>query len=228
MNERCCMEEMSFCGALGIRRGATAIIGGGGKTSLMLQLAGELCAAGSVIICTSTHIWRPEGIAVLESAKKEEIAAALVRYGTVCIGEAEGEKLTAPGLPIEQLTDIADYVVVEADGSKGLPLKAHNASEPVIPQGAGVIYVVGADGIGKPIAEAAHRPELYAAALGVDVSHTVTPKDAAAMVDYGSTVLFNKAESQADIENGRAFAAAFCGRTVIASLRQGRVVEVIG
>ena len=63
--------------------------------------------------------------------------------------------------------------------------------------------------------------------LGADVSHVVTPEDAAAMVDYGETVLFNKAESLRDVENGRAFAKAFHGRTVIAALKQGRVIEVI-
>jgi hypothetical protein len=47
------------------------------------------------------------------------------------------------------------------------------------------------------------------------------------MVDYGDTVLFNKAESLRDVENGRAFAKAFHGRTVIAALKQGRVIEVI-
>ena len=97
----------------------------------------------------------------------------------------------------------------------------------MIPPGSKVIYVVGADGIGRPIREAAHRPELYARRLGADVSHVVTPKDAAAMVDYGDTVLFNKAERPKDVENGRAFAKAFHGRTVIAALKQGRVIEVI-
>ena len=69
--------------------------------------------------------------------------------------------------------------------------------------------------------------KLYARRLGTDVGHVVTPKDAAAMVDYGDTVLFNKAERPKDVENGRAFAKAFHGRTVIAALKQGRVIEVI-
>ncbi|MDD5809396.1 MAG: hypothetical protein PUD11_02750, partial [Clostridiales bacterium] len=71
------------------------------------------------------------------------------------------------------------------------------------------------------------RPELYARRLGADVGHAVTPKEAATMVDYGDTVLFNKAERPKDVENGRAFAKAFHGRTVIAALKQGRVIEVI-
>lgn len=222
------MKDVSFTEALGIAPGVTAIIGGGGKTSLMNRLAAELSAAGSrVIICTSTHIWRPADLPVLERASEADIAAALMEHGVICAGESEGEKLTAPELPIARLSGLAPYVIAEADGSKGLPLKAHGENEPVIPPGSRVIYVVGVDGIGKPIAEAAHRPELYARRLGVDLSHAVTPEDAAAMVDYGDTVLFNKAESPEDVEKGRAFARVFHGRTVIAALKRGRVIEVI-
>lgn len=222
------MKDVSFTEALGIAPGVTAIIGGGGKTSLMNRLAAELSAAGSrVIICTSTHIWRPADLPVLERASEADIAAALMEHGVICAGEREGEKLIAPELPIARLSGLAPYVIAEADGSKGLPLKAHGENEPVIPLGSRVIYVVGADGIGKPIAEAAHRPELYARRLGVGLSHAVTPEDAAAMVDYGDTVLFNKADSPEDVEKGRTFAKAFHGRTVIAALKRGRVIEVI-
>ena len=223
------MNDASFTGALGIAPGITAIIGGGGNTSLMNRLAAELSAAGSrVIICTSTHIWRPADMPVLENAAEADIAAALAEHGAVCVGEGVDGKLTAPKLPIARLAGLAPYVIAEADGSKGLPLKAHDKNEPAIPAGSKVIYVVGADGIGKPICEAAHRPELYAMRLGTDMSHAVTPEDAAAMVDYGDTVLFNKADRPKDVENGRAFARAFRGRTVIAALKQGRVIEVIG
>ena len=40
------MNDISFTEALGIVPGITAIIGGGGKTSLMNRLAAELPAAG--------------------------------------------------------------------------------------------------------------------------------------------------------------------------------------
>ena len=66
------MNDISFTEALGIVPGITAIIGGGGKTSLMNRLAAELSAAGSrVIICTSTHIWRPADLQGLENAADE-------------------------------------------------------------------------------------------------------------------------------------------------------------
>lgn len=218
---------MTFSQALDICPGVTAIIGGGGKTTLMLTLAKELKDKGSVIICTTTRIYPPKDMTVLLGADKEEISEELEKTNVVCVGEMYGEKLGPSDVPVAELVRLADYVIAEADGSKGLPLKAHNDCEPVIPEGAKVIYVVGADGIGRPIAEAAHRPELYAERLGVDISHIVTPKDAAKMVDYGDTVLFNKAESEEDIQNGKVFAESFNGTTVIASLNNSEVIEII-
>ena len=218
---------MTFAETLGIGPGVTALIGGGGKTSLMLTLAKELSSKGSIIICTTTRIYPPRDLQVLLGANKDMVSEALNRYGTVCVGEMYGEKLGPSNIEITKLARLADYVIVEADGSKGLPLKAHAQHEPVIPEGAKVIYVIGADGIGKPVAEAAHRPELYAEGLGKDATHIVTPEDAAKMVDCGDTVLFNKAESKEDIQNGERFAEHFKGTTIIASLKNSEIIDII-
>ncbi len=218
---------MTFSQALDIRPGITAIIGGGGKTTLMLTLAAELKERGSVLICTTTRIFPPEGTVTLIDPDRQSIADGLERHGVICVGRMYGEKIGPSDIPPEELALLADHVIAEADGAKGLPLKAHASHEPVIPDGAKVIYVIGADGIGKPIAEVCHRPELYAGSLGVDVNHIVTPEDAAKMVDHGETVLFNKADSHRDAENGRKFAAAFSGKTVIASLKNENIAEII-
>ncbi len=54
--------------------------------------------------------------------------------GSVCLGRPDEKgKLTAPALPVSQLQTLALWVLVEADGSKHLPLKAHAPHEPVIP-----------------------------------------------------------------------------------------------
>ena len=53
-------------------------------------------------------------------------------------------------------------LLVEADGSRRLPLKAHAPHEPVIPKEAGcVLCVVGARGFDRPIRKAVHRPEQF-------------------------------------------------------------------
>ena len=45
---------MKFCEALDVRPGVTAVIGSGGKSSLLRRLAAEL--PGTVLLCTTTHI----------------------------------------------------------------------------------------------------------------------------------------------------------------------------
>ena len=44
---------------LGVGRGVTAVMGSGGKTSLLYQLAEELRPCGTVLLATTTHIMRP-------------------------------------------------------------------------------------------------------------------------------------------------------------------------
>ena len=44
---------------LGVTKGVTAVIGSGGKTSLLYELAEELRSCGTVLLATTTHIMRP-------------------------------------------------------------------------------------------------------------------------------------------------------------------------
>ena len=141
---------MEIAPLLHVTRGVTALIGGGGKTTLLYTLAEELRRRGTVIVTTSTHIQRPEQYPVLPEGGKDAVAAALSENGVVCVaGRSPEGKLSAPALSFELLSELADFVLVEADGSKRLPLKAHAPHEPVIPACAGqTVYVVGADGFG--------------------------------------------------------------------------------
>ena len=71
----------------------------------------------------------------------------------------------------------ADVVLVEADGSKGMPLKYPHAAEPVIPDNADTILVVcGLNALGHPAREVCHRLELVTDCLGIDGDTLVTPK----------------------------------------------------
>ena len=117
---------MALAELLNIQRGLTAITGSGGKTTLLYTLTEELRKKGTVLLCTSTHIMRPTQYEVLERAGEAEISAALSAHGAVCVGEPSAEgKLGPPSLSFDALARLADYVLVEADGSRRLPLKAH-------------------------------------------------------------------------------------------------------
>lgn len=193
---------MQIAPLLNIGRGVTALIGGGGKTTLLYTLTEELRKKGTVLLCTSTHIMRPTQYEVLERASEAEVSAALSAHGAVCVGEPSAEgKLGPPSLPFDALARLADYVLVEADGSRRLPLKAHAPHEPVIPKEAGcVLCVVGARGFDRPIREAVHRPEQFCTLTGARLDEPASPALAArALAAEGFTqtiVLTGAAEKQ--------------------------------
>lgn len=162
---------------LGIQKGVTAVIGSGGKTSLLGKLCHEL--PGTVILCTSTRIFPFEDLPLVTEAVEN------LPFDKVCVGtHAEHGKLSAPVQSFEELSGLSDYVLVEADGSRGLPFKAHLSHEPVIPPCAvQIIQVVGTWALGKPISEAAHRPERFAELAGASVETAVTPELAAKVIN---------------------------------------------
>lgn len=220
---------MSLREALCIRPGVTAIIGGGGKTTLLLALARELAKRSRVILCATAKMYPPEGIRCLPPLPLSDIAAALLAERLVCVGELGPEgKLTLNVSAIPSLMMIADYVLCEADGSKGLPLKAHAPHEPVVPKEANnTILVIGIDGIGQPVIQAAHRPELYAELLGgAGLYHIVTAADAARVIKMEAlhtAVFINKAETPAQLALSRELAANLRCHAAAGSLQRGDI-----
>ena len=193
--------------SLAIQPGLTAIIGGGGKTTLLYALAREAARHARVIVCTTTHIFPPEHLPCLTDGSAESVRRALEKTRCVCVGtKNELGKFSAPKIPFSELLALAEYVFVEADGSKHRPLKAHADYEPVIPSEANqTILVLGVSGLGKPIREAAHRPELYAKKLGVTEDAIVKPALAARLLNLEALhtrVLVNQ------VENGKEMALA--------------------
>jgi probable selenium-dependent hydroxylase accessory protein YqeC len=184
---------------LKIDRGITSLIGGGGKTSLLYLLADELSRTGRVIVCTSTHIRIPARFPLV-AGNAESISSALRNHPVICAGTpCENGKLTAPLPSFDELSVLADYVLVEADGSRGLPMKAHAPHEPVIPPGTGdVILVVGSQGFGLPVFQACHRPERWADLARCGINDTVTPAREASVIlaeGLGTIVFINQIES---------------------------------
>ena len=158
------METVSgnLASALRIEPGITAIIGSGGKSTLLKTLGLELMrAGGGVLLCTTTHMFPVAGVPWDGSNRRLgaapwkpgaahvpgctcEACAGLAR-GSICqagVLDPETGKLSAPAEPLGELAQHFDYVLAEADGSKRLPLKAHAAWEPVIPAAtANVVWV---------------------------------------------------------------------------------------
>ena len=137
---------------------------------------------------------------------------------------SENGKFGPPELPVGTLARLADYVIVEADGAKRLPLKAHAAHEPVIPPEANqTILVVGASGFGRPMYETVHRAPLAAQALGVPEDTVVTPALWAQFLEHEhlhTRVLVNQADLPQGRELARRLAAGLCCPVCAAALQK--------
>ena len=114
-------------------------------------------------------------------------------------------------MALSDLARSADYLLVEADGAKGLPCKAHAPHEPVIPACASrVVCVVGIDGVGKPVSQTCHRPERFAQLAGASLDDVVTPEMIAAVLRAEAlhdVIVVNKVETAADRGAARRIAA---------------------
>lgn len=220
---------MKISQLLKIQKGITALIGGGGKTTLMYRLAQELSEVGTVIVCTSTKIIEPEGFEVITENSAKAVADALKGKRIVCVGtRIAGGKLSAPAIGFDRLRELADYVIVEADGAHRLPIKAHAAYEPVIPKEANqTILVIGADAFGQPIGQICHRAELFSAIADTEIQAAVTPGIVSRVIKgegYGDRLFINKVEDETAMANARALAALSELPTVAGSLRKERYV----
>ncbi len=217
--------------------GVTALVGGGGKTTLMLRLARALAKSGArVIVTTTTHIFPPDGINVTNPSSLEEAHKTLQRESLVCFAKpVERGKLSAPDLTFAQMEPLADYILTEADGSRRHSLKAPAEHEPVIPpQTRLVIAVAGLDGVGQLIRDAAFRPALYATLCGKSEEDVVTPRDIALVLSHPQgqrkglpdsarfAILLNKLDDEERTKTALAVAAEleqyYIERVVIASL----------
>ena len=216
---------MKLSAALRVQPGVTAIIGGGGKTTLMECLAAELSAQARVIVCTTTHIYPEQNMPCLVSPTEAEVEAELARTRCVCVGSvSESGKFSAPELPFRTLCAMADFVIVEADGAKRLPLKAHASHEPVVPPEANqTILVVGASGFGRPMRESVHRAPIAAQALGVDEDTVVSPELWAKFLNLEALhtrVLVNQAENEQEQKAAKTLAAGLSCPVCMAALQK--------
>ncbi len=203
------MSGETLSGAIGLAPGLlVAAVGGGGKTSLLRALGVECFAAGArpVILTTTTHIFAPvpSGETHLFLGEAGRLAAQISSHGPwtapITLARRRVGEADAPDAPherkmkrhqrmklkgfgseeIEALRRSEGVLLVEADGSRGLPIKAPGPEEPVIPSGTDIVLgVVGLDALGSPVDEDhVFRPGRFAELTGLA---TGAPIDAAAV-----------------------------------------------
>ena len=139
--------------------------------------------------------------------------------------DAEHHKLT--GIPTAWYAQLrADRILVEADGSRCLPLKYHRAFEPVVPPDAGlVIELAGLAALGRPAGEVLHGWR----EAGIDPVRTVDEALCAVLLERGlnaarseapKLVLLNQADTPALQVQGEALARLLEERGVEAYVTQ--------
>ena len=97
-----------------------------------------------------------------------------------------GKMKSLPKSVYEQVCAYADIVLVEADGSKGMPVKYPADHEPVIPDNVTEIHIVmGLRAIGHPIKDVCHRKELVVKCLEVTEDTLLTMEHLQKLTEEG-------------------------------------------
>ena len=171
-------------------RAVISVTGAGGKTSLIFAWARELAEEGKkVAITTTTHMHSPErmkqepvdlyaGITCVEalSDSTETISAidrALDKSGIALVfspSEDRPGRIAAPPDPVlEHLYGTADVTLIEADGSRRMPLKWPAPWEPAVPDRTDItVCVAGLSAVGKSTAETVYRADELPAGIARD------------------------------------------------------------
>lgn len=163
-----------------------SVVGSGGKTTLIKELAARFRKEGkTVFVTTTTHMFIEDGTLLTDDAEK--ILSALRKTGYVMAGLPEGEKMKALSQEtFDKVCVFADVVLVEADGAKRLPLKYPNGAEPVIPANTDEIIVVcGLNAVGQQAKDVCHRLGLVKACLGIDEHTVITPAHIQKLITEG-------------------------------------------
>ena len=162
-----------------------SIVGAGGKTTIMMQLAFEQKSLSKkVFVTTSTHIYEPiqygsvdeEVKAIIKKLRKDHLVIAGVRA-------SEG-KITAlkEDIYFEVLKE-ADVTFVESDGSRRFPAKVPSVKEPVIlEKTTDILIVMGLSSLGMTLKEGCHRCELAEEFLSKGGEDRLTEEDLVSII----------------------------------------------
>ena len=210
--------------------GVISLVGAGGKTSLMFRLAHELEKAGDrVLTTTTTKIYEPSA----------EQSGGLIVSGPVHTTLKEARILLKDHLHItaaaERLTDLGKlrgyapetiqriwnsrlfrWIIVEADGAAGRPLKVPADHEPVIPAcSSHILGMVGLNCVGRSLSQQwVFRHERFLQLSGLPESSEITESAIIAVLEHEKGIFkdapahamriafFNQADSTQNLAAG--------------------------
>ncbi|HBH13705.1 MAG: Uncharacterized protein XD91_0053 [Clostridiales bacterium 38_11] len=180
---------MDYINELNIDLNHKAIItvtGSGGKTTIISELAEQLVKMGrKVIITTTTHIYLPNfnnAVTILGATILAQLK--LQHQCLVFAGKYISEDNKLEGFSTEEITAIhknpnVDFIIVEGDGSKTLPIKGYECYEPVVPDMTDIlISIIGLNALGKTVNDkSVHRIEKFEKITGKTYGDIIEKED---------------------------------------------------
>jgi probable selenium-dependent hydroxylase accessory protein YqeC len=180
---------MDVIDALRADSGVVAVVGAGGKKTTLYALAARAARErGLRAVVTATVRIPIFDRAVERVVVTDEPIAALERTGTWPVGVVPGREGADRYRGYEPAVvddvaaaDVADVVLVKADGARTREFKAPGDREPRIPRGVDtVVPIASVHAVGKPLsADHVHRPERVAAIADRDRGDPIRPVDVA-------------------------------------------------
>jgi probable selenium-dependent hydroxylase accessory protein YqeC len=183
-------RDSVLTGALGLKKGEViSLTGAGGKTTLMFRLAKELFLKGKrVVTTTTTKILEPasgETVSLFINLDEEELKQFvhkhLDEYKHITIARERLESGKLKGVSSDLVNDFwssneIDYIIIEADGAAGRPVKAPREGEPVIPSSTTlVVAILGVDGVEREVnKENVFQAERVSRLTGIPIGKKMT------------------------------------------------------
>ncbi len=182
------MKQLKLTAVLALKNPVViSFFGGGGKTALIYKLAEELvCLGRKVLLTTTTKIFPFQDIPLftandpgspicnLQNHFKNNNLAV---YGRMINSDNKLEGINSDDICLIK-KQLPVVVLVEADGSKGRPIKGYSAHEPAIPACSDLnIAVIGADALDAAVTSASvHRPFEFAASVNASEGAIIDEK----------------------------------------------------
>jgi molybdenum cofactor cytidylyltransferase len=188
-----------------------ALTGSGGKSSALFRLGNEFLGGSSsksakntrfelsrVFLTTTTHLSQNQ----IRYADHHIIYKDIDAQGIKDLGNLKGkilvtgypvEKNRLGGVPLRWLDSLKIYadeysipILIEADGSRQLPLKAPGPKEPVVPDWVDIVAVfAGLSGLNQPLTEEwVFREELFSKLANISLGEIISPQALAKVLGH--------------------------------------------
>ena len=178
----------SLTECLEIQKGITSFVGGGGKSTIIKKISEEI--KNSVIITTTTHIYAPK----LYYNNVDDAKNAIKREHIITVGNNCGNNKLEMAIEPYVLESIADFILVEADGSRRLPRGNKKT-----------VLICGIDALNNRIIDICHRAEETAKFLNKNIYEKVDIIDIAKILNFAysniNCAVINKVDNDIDYNN---------------------------